>query len=152
MLSHSLYGILWYSHSLNIAQFHASRVKATRLEYKMLKWRETKQFIKLYFFSIIYHLYTLGELYFDSNLSCPIGKLHLYHVSMRFIVESLLLSSYLMQRVIRFATTRRGNTQLKKAGTFYCASNGRLGRKLFMFSHSLYHFFRLNIPQLQFYK
>ena len=39
--------------------------------------------------------------YYTSNSSCPIKRQRLYHVSMRFIVESLLLSSYLMQQVIR---------------------------------------------------
>ena len=48
-------------------------------------------------------------------------QLRLYHVSMRFIVKSLLSSSYLMQRMIRFAKPTRGYTQLKKAGTFHCA-------------------------------
>ena len=44
-----------------------------------------------------------------------------------------------------FVKPTRGYTQLKKAGTFNCASNGRPGRKLLCFAHSLHHFIRDNI-------
>ena len=62
---------------------------------------------------------------------------------MRFIVLIVVFDAAgnlsRITRVIRFAKPTRSDTQIEKAGTFYCALNGRLEEILFMFSHSLYH-------------
>jgi hypothetical protein len=62
--------------------------------------------------------------YYTSNSSCPIKKLRLYHVSMRFIVKSLFIvvfdaagDSSQIARIIRFTKPTRCYTQLNKVGS-----------------------------------
>ena len=73
-----------------------------------------------------------SSLYYTSNSSCPIKRPRLYHVSMTFIVKSLLSSSYLAAGDSIRETHACMATCNNKGGECYCASNGRQGRKLFM--------------------